>query len=107
MSNRLACRVAGFGTTIFTAMSALAAQHGAINLGQGFPDFPSPDFVKQAAAASAEEMGDLCSHVRCADYVVVAHVRAREARNLLRTSVPCPKSPGTNCPPRRCSLFEA
>jgi len=52
MSNRLARRIAGFGTTIFTEMSALAAQHGAINLGQGFPDFPSPDFVKQAAAAA-------------------------------------------------------
>src|SRR5690349_13234312 len=52
MSNRLAHRVAGFGTTIFTEMSALAIQHGAINLGQGFPDFPGPDFVKQAAAAA-------------------------------------------------------
>ncbi len=30
------------GTTIFTVMSQLAAQHGAINLGQGFPDFPAP-----------------------------------------------------------------
>ena len=28
------------GTTIFTTMSVLAAQHNAINLGQGFPDFP-------------------------------------------------------------------
>jgi methionine transaminase len=27
------------GTTIFTLMSALAAEHGAVNLGQGFPDF--------------------------------------------------------------------
>lgn len=27
------------GTTIFTVMSALAAKHGAVNLGQGFPDF--------------------------------------------------------------------
>jgi len=52
MPNRLASRVAGFGTTIFTEMSALAIQHGAINLGQGFPDFPGPDFVKQAAAAA-------------------------------------------------------
>jgi aspartate/methionine/tyrosine aminotransferase len=52
MSNHLAHRIAGFGTTIFTEMSALAAQHGAINLGQGFPDFPGPDFVKQAAAAA-------------------------------------------------------
>jgi N-succinyldiaminopimelate aminotransferase len=54
MSNRLARRVAGFGTTIFTEMSALAAQHSAINLGQGFPDFPGPDFVKQAAAAAID-----------------------------------------------------
>jgi aspartate/methionine/tyrosine aminotransferase len=45
-------RVAGFGTTIFTEMSALAVQHGAVNLGQGFPDFPGPAFVKQAAAAA-------------------------------------------------------
>ncbi len=28
------------GTTIFTVMSSLAAKHRAINLGQGFPDFP-------------------------------------------------------------------
>jgi methionine aminotransferase len=35
------------GTTIFTVMSALAAEHKAINLGQGFPDFPmSPELVE-------------------------------------------------------------
>lgn len=28
------------GTTIFSVMSALAAQHQAVNLGQGFPDYP-------------------------------------------------------------------
>jgi methionine aminotransferase len=28
------------GTTIFTVMSALAVRHGAVNLGQGFPDYP-------------------------------------------------------------------
>ena len=28
------------GTTIFTVMSKLAAEHGALNLGQGFPGFP-------------------------------------------------------------------
>jgi methionine transaminase len=32
-------RLPQVGTTIFTVMSALAAQHGAVNLGQGFPDF--------------------------------------------------------------------
>ncbi len=32
-------RLPHVGTTIFTVMSALAAQHKAVNLGQGFPDF--------------------------------------------------------------------
>ena len=35
----LASRLPHVGTTIFTVMSALAQQHGAVNLGQGFPDF--------------------------------------------------------------------
>ncbi|HUD58205.1 MAG TPA: aminotransferase [Acetobacteraceae bacterium] len=38
------------GTTIFTVMSALAVQHGSINLGQGFPDTDGPADVLQAAA---------------------------------------------------------
>lgn len=42
-------KVAGFGPSIFSEMSRLAVQHGAVNLGQGFPDFPGPDFVKAAA----------------------------------------------------------
>jgi len=32
-------RLPAVGTTIFTVMSALAQEHGAVNLGQGFPDF--------------------------------------------------------------------
>ncbi|HET8694103.1 MAG TPA: aminotransferase class I/II-fold pyridoxal phosphate-dependent enzyme, partial [Aquabacterium sp.] len=35
-------RLPEVGTTIFTVMSALAQQHGAINLSQGFPDFDAP-----------------------------------------------------------------
>lgn len=31
------------GTTIFTVMSALATEHKAVNLGQGFPDYPMPE----------------------------------------------------------------
>lgn len=45
-------RVAGFGTTIFTEINTLAAQHQAVDLGQGRPDFNGPDAVLQAAAAS-------------------------------------------------------
>ncbi|WP_270935254.1 aminotransferase [Falsiroseomonas oryzae] len=40
------------GTTIFTVMSALAVEHGAINLGQGFPDYDGPSDVIHAAAAA-------------------------------------------------------
>ncbi len=35
----VASRLPRVGTTIFTVMSALATEHGAVNLGQGFPDF--------------------------------------------------------------------
>ena len=38
-----ASKLPGVGTTIFTVMSRLAAEHGAINLGQGFPDFQPPE----------------------------------------------------------------
>jgi methionine aminotransferase len=38
------------GTTIFTVMSRLAEQHGAVNLGQGFPDFPPPAALIEAVA---------------------------------------------------------
>ncbi|RXR07011.1 pyridoxal phosphate-dependent aminotransferase [Pseudoxanthomonas composti] len=40
------------GTTIFTVMSQLAAEHGAVNLGQGFPDFPVPDRLVQSLEAA-------------------------------------------------------
>ena len=42
--------LSGFGTTIFEAMSALAREHGAINLGQGFPDDDGPPMSCEAAA---------------------------------------------------------
>ena len=42
-------RLAGFGTSVFSEFSRLAAQHGAVNLGQGFPDFDGPKEIAQAA----------------------------------------------------------
>ena len=45
----LAARLAGFGTTIFAEMTALAARTGAVNLGQGFPDIDGPVEVRDAA----------------------------------------------------------
>lgn len=36
------------GTTIFSVMSQLAAEHKAVNLGQGFPDFDGPQALRDA-----------------------------------------------------------
>ena len=48
-------RLPRVGTTIFTVMSQLAAEHKAVNLGQGFPDFPPPQrLVDGLARAMAD-----------------------------------------------------
>jgi N-succinyldiaminopimelate aminotransferase len=44
-----------FGTSIFTEITALAVRTGAVNLGQGFPDFDAPDFVKEAAVRAIRD----------------------------------------------------
>ena len=43
-----ASRLPAVGTTIFTVMSALASETGAVNLGQGFPDFDGDPALMQA-----------------------------------------------------------
>ena len=45
----------GLGTTIFTVMSALAAECGAINLGQGFPDEDGPIGIREIAARALRD----------------------------------------------------
>jgi methionine aminotransferase len=52
--NPLASKLPSVGTTIFTIMSRLAQEHGAINLGQGFPDFDPPSFLREALARHVE-----------------------------------------------------
>jgi N-succinyldiaminopimelate aminotransferase len=42
-------------TSVFERMSALAIRHGAVNLGQGFPDFGWPDEILDAAARALKE----------------------------------------------------
>lgn len=43
------------GTSIFTSMSALALQHNAVNLGQGFPDFPMPQALMDAVSKAMQD----------------------------------------------------
>ncbi len=48
----LADRTQIFTESVIREMTRLAMQHGAINLAQGFPDFPAPDEIKEAAVAA-------------------------------------------------------
>ncbi len=51
----LVSKLPSVGTTIFTVMSALAAEKGAVNLGQGFPDFGSDPALLQAVADAMQQ----------------------------------------------------
>ena len=51
----VAKRFGAFGTTIFSEMTALANQHNAVNLSQGFPDFDGPELGKLAAARAMQD----------------------------------------------------
>jgi methionine aminotransferase len=50
-----ASKLPNVGTTIFTTMSALAHEHGAINLAQGFPNFPIDPLLQEQLLKVAKE----------------------------------------------------
>ncbi|RLN64388.1 hypothetical protein BBP00_00003509 [Phytophthora kernoviae] len=51
----ISSRVRTLPDNVFAEFSALAAKHEAVNLGQGFPSFQTPEFVKQAAIQAINE----------------------------------------------------
>lgn len=69
-------RIQGFGTTVFAEMTELAIRHRAVNLGQGFPNFPCPDFLKEAATRAIYE--DQNQYARSAGTPHLVRVLARE-----------------------------
>ena len=48
-SSRVSRKAGQFTESVIREMTRLANQHAAINLSQGFPDFPAPEFIKEAA----------------------------------------------------------
>ncbi len=52
---RSSAAASSFTESVIREMTRLANEHDAINLGQGFPDFPAPSEVKQAAIRAIEE----------------------------------------------------
>ena len=51
---RMSATAQSLTESVIREMTRLARQHDAINLAQGFPDFPAPEAVKQAAIAAIE-----------------------------------------------------
>lgn len=68
-------RVRSFGITVFAEFTALANELGAVNLGQGFPNFPAPDFVKAAARQAIGD--DLNQYARSAGHPRLVNALAR------------------------------
>jgi methionine aminotransferase len=67
------------GTTIFTVMSQLAAEHGAVNLGQGFPDFAVPQRLVDELGRAMRD-----GHNQYAPMTGVAPLRQAIAEKVLR-----------------------
>ena len=55
MTPVLKSRLPGVGTNIFTVMSALANEYGAVNLGQGFPDYPMNEELANKVASAIKD----------------------------------------------------
>jgi len=90
------------GTTIFTRMSALASQHGAINLSQGFPDFDAPEALREALGRHA-----MAGHNQYAPMAGVAALREQIAAHLQQyRNVDCdPAEEITVLPGATCGIF--
>lgn len=76
---RIETKLPRVGTTIFTVMSQLAAQHQAVNLGQGFPDFEVPVFLREALARAT-----LAGHNQYAPMTGIAPLRQQIAEKTQR-----------------------
>ncbi|MFO0752530.1 MAG: aminotransferase class I/II-fold pyridoxal phosphate-dependent enzyme [Thermodesulfovibrionales bacterium] len=55
VKQRTSLKAASFTESVIRQMTREALAHGAINLAQGFPDFPAPDFIKRAAVEAIEQ----------------------------------------------------
>src|ERR1019366_4653604 len=73
------------GTTIFTTMSALAKEHNAINLSQGFPDFnPHPVLIEEMEKAMR---GNFNQYALMAGYLPLRETLAAKVESLYNIKV--------------------
>ena len=56
--HRLSTKSLSLTESVIREMSREAVKYGAVNLGQGFPDFAAPDAIKQRAMQASRHPGD-------------------------------------------------
>ncbi len=82
---------AALGTTIFTHMSALAVEHNAVNLGQGFPDEDGPVAIREAASRALLEGPNQYPPMRGASSCAT-RLRRMQSGSTVSISIPAPMS---------------
>ena len=93
------------GTTIFTVMSSLAAELGAVNLGQGYPDFPMSEELISLVARAMQEGHNQYTHMN--GLAGLREVLAEKIAGLYGTPVD-PDHPDHHHPRRHlCHLYRA
>ncbi len=85
---RASRKAACFTESVIREMTRLAHQHGAVNLSQGFPDFPAPEAIKEAAARAID--ADVNQY---ADHLGRARAARRDRPRLSRAGTACRSIP--------------
>ena len=92
------------GTSIFTVMSQLAVKHNAINLGQGFPDFPMSEVLIDCVTEAMKGGGNQYAHT---NGVPVLRERLAEKINFLYATTINPETEITITPGGTYAIFTA
>ena len=92
------------GTSIFTVMSQLAVKHNAINLGQGFPDFPMSEALIDCVTEAMKAGGNQYAHT---NGVPLLRERLAEKINSLYGTTINPESEITITPGGTYAIFSA
>jgi methionine aminotransferase len=82
---QLKTKLPDVGTSIFTIMSALAQEHGAINLGQGFPDFPMPEALVDLVTKAMRDGYN--QYLPMQGYLPLREAIAEKANRLYSTTI--------------------
>ncbi len=87
---QIASKLPNVGTTIFTVMSSMAAEYKAINLGQGFPDYPMDEALTELVNKAMKD--GFNQYVHMAGYAPLREAIATKVKKLYNTTIDADKN---------------